>query len=267
MQPIIKWSGSKRLVAKELLELEPKNYNRYFEPFIGGGSFSFYHKNAFCSDKNGHLIDLWNVIKDSPDDLLESYSKHHELFKSEGGDYYYRIRDRFNAEHSPFDFFFINRVCCGGMIRYNKKGEFNNGCGYGRYGIKPKNLKKILEYWHEKIKNNSYSCNEYSGINPSSGDFIFCDPPYETKNAMYFNDFEYGSFQEWLNILNYKKVLWMVTTRTEIDKSLYKTKSQTSSGHSSLSMLVNQSKKKANEFIFMNYKPDEKTETTQLSFL
>lgn len=36
--PVIKWSGSKRSQAKDILEHFPKTIETYYEPFIGGGS-------------------------------------------------------------------------------------------------------------------------------------------------------------------------------------------------------------------------------------
>jgi DNA adenine methylase len=37
-QPVIKWSGSKRSQAEEIIKFFPKNINTYFEPFCGGAS-------------------------------------------------------------------------------------------------------------------------------------------------------------------------------------------------------------------------------------
>ena len=39
--PIVKWVGGKRQLMFELLKNMPENYNRYFEPFIGGGALFF----------------------------------------------------------------------------------------------------------------------------------------------------------------------------------------------------------------------------------
>ena len=36
-KPILKWVGGKRQLMGDLKRLMPKKYNRYFEPFIGGG--------------------------------------------------------------------------------------------------------------------------------------------------------------------------------------------------------------------------------------
>ena len=38
MQPVIKWTGSKRSQAGQIISLMPKEIDTYYEPFVGGGS-------------------------------------------------------------------------------------------------------------------------------------------------------------------------------------------------------------------------------------
>lgn len=37
MEPFIKWVGGKRQLLSKIKEAMPISYNRYFEPFLGGG--------------------------------------------------------------------------------------------------------------------------------------------------------------------------------------------------------------------------------------
>ena len=76
--PIVKWVGGKRQLMFELLKNLPKSYNRYFEPFIGGGAlfFELQPDNAYISDMNEELINLYSVVRDSVDELIEDLSKH-----------------------------------------------------------------------------------------------------------------------------------------------------------------------------------------------
>ena len=37
-QPVIKWSGSKRPIAQDIVDLFPREINNYYEPFCGGAS-------------------------------------------------------------------------------------------------------------------------------------------------------------------------------------------------------------------------------------
>lgn len=261
MQPIIKWTGSKRLVVKELNNLlPPDSYSICYEPFVGGGSFSYYQykKQAFCSDIIPHVINLWLEIQNKPEKLFYNYQKHWMNFKKVGKDYYFEIRDKFNQSHRPEDFFFINRLCVGGLIRFNQKGEFNASLGYGRNGIKPENLEPILYKWSKIIKNYKYKTKSYLDINPTDDSFVFCDPPYETNESMYFGSFDYGEFQEWLMKLNNQDIKWMVTTRTELDNSLYQYRTNTSGGNSTFKNLGERKQKTVKEYIYINYQPKKK---------
>lgn len=67
IKPVIKWSGSKRSQAYEIVSKIPA-YNRYFEPFFRRGSvmYALNPNNAICSDICEPLIKLWEVIKKDP---------------------------------------------------------------------------------------------------------------------------------------------------------------------------------------------------------
>ena len=76
-QPIVKWTGTKRLQCNEIIKYFPDYIDTYYEPFCGSCSVLFrllnepsIHVNNFvCSDINGDLIDLWKAIKMNPDKL------------------------------------------------------------------------------------------------------------------------------------------------------------------------------------------------------
>jgi len=40
-RPLLKWAGGKNQLLGELLPKVPKNFNRYIEPFVGGGALFF----------------------------------------------------------------------------------------------------------------------------------------------------------------------------------------------------------------------------------
>ena len=56
--PIVKWVGGKRQLMSELLENIPSSFNRYFEPFIGGGAlfFELQPYNVYISDLNEETV-------------------------------------------------------------------------------------------------------------------------------------------------------------------------------------------------------------------
>ena len=90
-QPAVKWSGSKRHLAEEIIRRFPSKIDTYYEPFCGGASVlrRLIDTNAIevnryvCSDLNDGLIGLWNEIKDNPDHLLEYYE---DLWNELNGD-------------------------------------------------------------------------------------------------------------------------------------------------------------------------------------
>ena len=221
-QPIIKWSGSKRSQCEEILPKFPHNINTYYEPFCGGCSMlmGLLHsditvKRYVCSDLNGDLINLWNEIKENPDEVYETYKKlWEELNKDNDIDrkkkYFEQQRTEYNKTHSPLIFFFIMRTTTNGMPRYNSRGEFNNSFHVTRNGIEPERLKPILYDWSIKLKRNNVEFRHcsYDSIlkDVKKDDFVYLDPPYANTKGMYFGGIDLNAFFDFLRSLTKKDV-------------------------------------------------------------
>jgi len=94
----------------------------------GAVAFNVAPQRAVLCDANPHLINFYSGIASgeiTPEVVKEYLIREGELLLSKGEDHYYFIRDRFNSEHSPLDFLFVNRAGFNGMIRFNRKGGFN----------------------------------------------------------------------------------------------------------------------------------------------
>lgn len=185
--PIVKWVGGKRQLMFELLENIPKSYNRYFEPFIGGGALFFELKpnNAYISDMNEELINLYQVVRDNVEELIKDLQKH-DISK----EYFMQIRniDRTKKYQNWSDvkkasrFIYLNRTCFNGMYRVNSKGEFN--VPFGNYKnpriIDENNLINCSNLLQKtEIKNADFS----KILNYiQKGDFVYFDPPYVPLN-------------------------------------------------------------------------------------
>lgn len=66
IRPFLKWAGGKSWFISNYSHLLPRKYNRYIEPFIGGGAV-FFHlqpKKAIIGDSNKDLIDTYRAIRD-----------------------------------------------------------------------------------------------------------------------------------------------------------------------------------------------------------
>lgn len=185
--PIVKWVGGKRQLMFELLKNMPKKYNHYFEPFIGGGAlfFELQPEQAYISDMNEELINLYSVVQNNVEELILDLEKH-EVSK----EYFLEIRnlDRTNAYKNLSEvkkasrFIYLNRTCFNGLYRVNSQGQFN--VPFGNYKnpriIDERNLKNCSEL----LQKTEIKCADFSTIlnKVQKGDFVYFDPPYVPLN-------------------------------------------------------------------------------------
>lgn len=262
----IKWNGSKRTQAENIVNCFPDKINTYYEPFVGGGSVMLHliqRKDKqidryICSDLNRDVICLWNEIKSNPKELCDSYEAMWlELNKDDDKDrkkeYFYSVRDRFNTTKSPHDFNFIMRTTTNGMPRYNKDGEFNNSFHVTRNGIKPKTLRKIINQWSDILNKQNIDfvhkdIFDYKPEDFGDKDVLYLDPPYEGTKGMYFGGFDNNKFLEWLSnvdsfyALSYDGVINQSELDIVISKQLYDEHILLKSGNSSFRRVTGNSR-------------------------
>lgn len=196
----------------------------WIEPFMGSGvvGFNIEPHRAVFADINPHIIEFYNQIKSGKIDpyIVRSYLEHEGKLLEEGDeDYYYTVRTRFNMEHSPLDFLFLNRACFNGMIRFNKDYAFNVP-----YGHKPQRFAKA---YVTKIVNQvahvsnllrshdwSFICQSYEHTIRSAGknDFIYCDPPYIGRHVDYYDSWDEESERSLHNELETSDAKYMLST-------------------------------------------------------
>lgn len=260
-EPIIKWTGSKRSQAKEILSHFPNQINVYYEPFCGSCAMlrrlldSDIRVNGYiCSDINGDLISLWNMIKNNPQLIYEAYSTMWRELNADSDierkkQYFYTVRERFNRQKNPADFMFIMRTTTNGMPRYNSGGDFNNSFHITRNGVIPGTLKKILYEWNRLLNENNVQfvhCS-YGDIKPDENDFVYLDPPYANTRGMYYGKIDCISLWGWLENLKCKYVLSFdgISGNTDntfaVPESIYKEHKYIRSGNSSFKRTVGKS--------------------------
>lgn len=66
MKPVLKWTGGKSSELPIIKEYMPQEFERFVEPFLGGGAVYFHleHKLNIVNDFNRELISFYNLIKD-----------------------------------------------------------------------------------------------------------------------------------------------------------------------------------------------------------
>lgn len=270
MSDLVKWSGSKDSQSEQILSYFPKEIENYYEPFLGGGSIflslleSDVKISKYClSDVNKELIGIYKLIKKDPTLLSAVYAAHYKNFNSKDiqfrKDYFNEIREKFNEEKHPADFYWIMRTTTNGMPRYNRKGEFNNSCHFSRPGMNPTDVQNILFKYHKLFRKNNIEImdDSYQDKNYHNG-LVYLDPPYENTKGMYFGGFDNKEFINWINKLDCKWVLSydgkVNDTEVEHISPNYKRKEYLISGNSSFRRVIGNSKDSVvSESLYLNF--------------
>ncbi|NFF79733.1 DNA adenine methylase [Clostridium botulinum] len=174
----LKWAGGKNWFVKSESERFPKNYNRYIEPFVGGGAVFFYlqPRYALLGDANKELINTYRAVRDEWESVCTNLKNH---AKKHNTDYYYKVRKLKTRKSvtSAARMIYLNRACYNGIYRVNSKGGFNVPIGTA------KNITFDIEDFENKaaiLRNAELVCQDFQITieMAEKDDFIFCDPPY-----------------------------------------------------------------------------------------
>ena len=196
VRPFLKWAGGKRQLLPEIRRYIPKKIQgTYYEPFIGGGAvfFDIQPKKAVINDRNSELIDCYEVIRDSVDDLIEELKKHQQ---NHSENYYYEIRGWDRRKEYPQNksrieraarIIFLNKTCYNGLFRVNSQGQFN--VPFGRH--KKVNifdeavLRAVSQYLNAKQNKIEITNKDFADalMSAKKGDFIYFDPPYDPVSS------------------------------------------------------------------------------------
>lgn len=206
MHPFVKWAGGKTQLLDKLVDLMPKEYSHYFEPFIGGGALLFRvaPKDFTINDFNSELVQAYRCFSNSNDtERLIDRLKFHQEKHSEA--HYYEVR---SMDKSP-DFLslpiyeraarmiYLNKSCFNGLYRVNSKGFFNVPSGKKRNVVcyEEKNVQEITEFFNNskfEILNGDF---EKAVAQAKNGDFVYFDPPYDTwENKNSFTSYAKNPF-------------------------------------------------------------------------
>lgn len=240
--PVVKWVGGKRQILDKIQKYVPKNITTYYEPFVGGGAvlFDIQPSKAVVNDINSELINLYQIIKDNVEDLIEDLKKH----KNEE-DYFYQVRelDRDKARYSlltPIErasrVIFLNKTCYNGLFRVNRAGEFNTP--FGNYKnpniVNEETLKAVSKYFNKA--NITFLNKDYEEVlkGARKGAFVYLDPPYDPiSDTASFTGYDKGGFdrdeqirlKRTCDMLNKKGIRFLLSnSATDFIHDIYKDK-------------------------------------------
>ena len=201
--PFIKWAGGKRSLIKELEPFFPDHINCYWEPFLGGGAvfFAFHARmdKAVLSDANEELIIAYHVVKTNVEALILRLKLHAEEHRQES--YFSHVRSQKPKSDLEIAarFIYLNKTCFNGLYRVNSKGDFNVPKGdyrNPRICDEPRLLAASAALQIAKLLVGDFE----RVVKARSGDFIYCDPPYDACFSNYqpngFSDDDQGRLKK-----------------------------------------------------------------------
>lgn len=190
ISPLLKWVGGKARLKSAVVAHFPSKFERYFEPFVGGGAifFSLEHPRSVLSDINEHLVNFYTVVAKHPIELMDSLQKFEKEFNALPTDsrrsWHESLRGEFNQR--PKDdiarasmFLALNKTSFNGLYRENAAGMFNVPFNAMKGTLKLFDRENLLRcsrlLQQAELLNESY---ESAVGRASNQDLVYFDPPY-----------------------------------------------------------------------------------------
>jgi DNA adenine methylase len=262
---LLKWTGSKRSQAARIAALAPA-HQRYFEPFLGGGALLYMlgRKGSIGGDIYSPLIDFWMMVRDDAERLIEDYANQWAALQADLPGYFYVVRDRFNEHRRPEDLNFLMRTCVNGIVRFSRRGEFNNSFHLSRRGMLPHRFAKIVRDWSAHLQGIEFRRGDFEETTSDAGvgDFVYLDPPYAGNKQRYIGDLDFERFCHVLESFNHRGVRWALSFDGarggtaydySIPEDIFVRKVMLNSGYSAVAKVLNGPVEMVIESLYLNY--------------
>ena len=213
------------LVLRSGIDLDTATW---IEPFFGTGVVglnSLVRGLHLVGDTNPHIINFYKKLQSGEitagkmRDYLERESEYLRLAGDNGYDHYKAVRDRFNSSGNPFDFIFLSRAGFNGMMRFNKKGEWNIPFCKKPERFAPAYITKICNQVagvSQIIASGSWNFNITPFVDlikqATKDDIIYCDPPYYGRYADYYNGWSEEDEKTLFNLLSETPAKFILST-------------------------------------------------------
>lgn len=207
----LKIQGKKTKLLDNIFSVVNENFNEYniwIEPFLGSGIVALnvpsQFKHIICADINPHIISFYRGIQNgyiTSEKVREFLKYHQEMFaKSEEGGYaHYRcVKDEFNKTKDIYLFLLLTRTSFNGIMRFNKKGEWNVPYCKVQNRLTDKLIDEICNNIDEIY--NVIISRDYTFVNvpyeliikqwKRRRAVIYADPPYLGLNVNYFDSWD-----------------------------------------------------------------------------
>ena len=218
------YQGSKRGIAQYILPYFPSYVHCLIEPFCGSGAVSIaaaahgLAKQFWLNDLNKPLMELWKEILESPNELVGGYEKLWNEQYPNKKEFFFQIRDEFNATHQPHHLLYLLARIVKGSVRYSAEGKFNQSADNRRWGMRPKTMRQqILGVSTLLAGKTTLSAVDFRMVvvKVNKDDLVYMDPPYQgisfTRDHRYYDGLSYDEFVDVLQIMNEKDVSYIIS--------------------------------------------------------
>jgi DNA adenine methylase len=212
--PPLKCQGIKTKLVPEISKVSVvAEFDRWVEPFCGSCvvAMNLQPKKALLTDSNKHLIRLYQEIQTgtlNSGDVKSYLTEEGEKLRQTGESFYYAVRERFNDKPTSLDFLFLNRSCFNGMMRFNRKGNFNVPYCHKSNRFAQSYVTKITNQIRriaQVITANdwTFSVSDFRATlgQAKPGDLVYADPPYAGRHVDYYNSWSESDERELSEIL------------------------------------------------------------------
>jgi DNA adenine methylase len=228
------YQGSKRALARLILQYLPANTTRLVEPFCGSAALSIAAaargraREFWLNDFNAPLAGLLSLIVNDPKALGKFYT---ELWRGDPVDaleHYYQVRESFNRTQDARLLLYLLARCVKGAVRYNAEGWFNQSPDKRRLGTQPETMRGSLNAISTLLRGKTIVTSlSYENVlaNVREDDVVYMDPPYQgvcgERDSRYFAGIVADDFVAQLSVLNLKNVRYLVSCDGRLGKRSY----------------------------------------------
>ena len=198
------YTGGKYKILEHIIPSFPKKIDNFVDLFAGGLNVGI-NVNAntiYANDQITYLIELYQMFQDTTtDELLKKIKERIETYSlsQTNAEGYNALRAEYNKSKSLLDLFVLTCFSFNHQIRFNSKHEFNTPFGKDRSSFNDsieRNLILFCDALHKKnIILSTGDFRDFDISKLSSGDVVYCDPPYLITTGSY-NDGKRG-FKDW----------------------------------------------------------------------
>lgn len=224
--PPIKTQGIKTKLIPWIGDAIPDGFSgRWVEPFMGSCvvALNLAPGDVLLSDTNPHLVRFYQAVQSraiTPERVHDYLTHEGVTLSKKGAEHYYDIRTRFNQNHCPLDFLFLNRTGFNGLIRFNRSGGLNTPFGHSPNRlINERHVSRIVEQVSAVVeffdgREVQIECQPFEATiaNAEKEDLVYADPPYLGLSSDYFNGWDIADEKRLFTALNERTGAFLLST-------------------------------------------------------